>query len=186
MTESKEQEQLKSVKQWVDQVVVGMNLCPFAKPVIKVDGLRYQLNSSANLDELRGFFLQELSLISQTTEQNVATSVLIIPNGLTDFYDYLDFLADCEALIAQAGLRNEFQLASFHPRYVFAGVEESDVSHWTNRSPFPIIHIIREQQMTRVLENHPNPDSIPARNVDLFRSVGKDELERRFPHFRFD
>ncbi|MEH6446428.1 MAG: DUF1415 domain-containing protein [Oceanospirillaceae bacterium] len=173
MKQELQQQQLESSQQWVEKIVVGLNLCPFAKPVIKANGLRYALTQSVVRDELIAFFLAELELISNANELTIATSLVIYPNALGDFYDYLDFVAQCEELLAQAGLNAEFQIASFHPDYQFAGVSEDDVSHWTNRSPFPMLHLIREAQMSRVLANHPNPDSIPERNIELLREMGK-------------
>lgn len=178
MKQEIQQQQLELSKQWVEKVVVGLNLCPFAKPVIKANGLRYALTQSVADDALIAFFLAELELISNADEVTIATSLVIYPNALGDFYDYLDFLAQCEELLVRAGLSGEFQVASFHPDYLFAGVGEEDVSHWTNRSPFPMLHIIREAQMSRVLANHPNPDSIPERNIELLREMGKEAILR--------
>ncbi len=175
---------LELTQQWLEEVVVGMNLCPFAKPVLKDNSIHYAVTAQSDWSELSTFFLEELTRIAAVEEQQISTSLLIIPQGLQDFYDYLDFVSDCEDLIKKADLTDQFQLASFHPRYIFAQVDPDDVSHWTNRSPFPIVHIIREQQMSRVLEKHPNPDSIAQRNIALFQEMGKDALIARFPHFK--
>jgi hypothetical protein len=172
MSESTEQ-QLEKSQRWVEKVVVGLNLCPFAKPVLKANSLRYALSSECTPEQLAKFFLIELDIISQADEAVIATTLVVMPEGLTDFYDYLDFLADCEDLLQKSGLQSEFQLASFHPDYIFAGVDEDDASHLTNRSPYPMLHIIREAQMSRVLANHPNPEKIPERNIQLLREMGK-------------
>ena len=172
MSDSTEQ-QLEKSQRWVEKVVVGLNLCPFAKPVLKANSLRYALTSEESQEQLAKFFLSELDTISQADEADIATTLVLMPKGLTDFYDYLDFLAMCEDLLKQSGLQAEFQLASFHPNYIFAGVDEDDASHFTNRSPYPMLHIIREAQMSRVLANHPNPENIPERNIQLLRDMGK-------------
>ncbi len=172
MSKSTEQ-QLEKSQRWVEKVVVGLNLCPFAKPVLKANSLRYALCSDESDKQLVQFFLSELDMISQADESDIATTLVVMPNGLADFYDYLDFLATCEDLLKQSGLQAEFQLASFHPDYIFAGVDADDVSHFTNRSPYPMLHIIREAQMSRVLANHPNPENIPERNIQLLREMGK-------------
>lgn len=184
MSKSLELQQLELSQQWVEKVVVGMNLCPFAKPVIKAKSLRYAITQASALPDLQTYFLQELTHITTVDEEQVATTLVIFPLALADFYDYLDFVALCEQLVTKAGLDGEFQLASFHPNYLFAGVCENDVSHWSNRSPYPMLHIIREAQMSRVLANHPNPDSIPERNIELLRSLGRDGLIERFPEFK--
>lgn len=175
MSDTIEQQQQAS-QRWVEKVVVGLNLCPFAKPVLKANSLRYAMCADKTQQQLAAFFLTELDLIAQSDEADIATTLVVIPNALADFYDYLDFLALCEELLAKSGLQSEFQLASFHPKYIFAGVDEQDVSHYTNRSPYPMLHIIREAQMSRVLANHPDPDKIPERNIQLLREMGKNAL----------
>jgi len=184
MLETEQKKALELTQHWLEQVVVGMNLCPFAKPVLKNNSIHYAVTDQSEWQSLSQFFLQELTRIAQADEQQISTSLLIIPQGLSDFYDYLDFVSDCEDLIRKAGLTDQFQLASFHPQYIFAQVDPEDVSHWTNRSPYPIVHIIREEQMSTVLEKHPNPDSIAQRNIALFQDMGKDALIERFPHFK--
>lgn len=171
-------------QQWVETLVVGMNLCPFAAPVVKQKTLRYASIDESNFDILIQNYLEELELIQQSTEQEIATTLIIMPQGLKDFSLYLDFVATCEDLLRKAKLNAEFQLASFHPGYLFHGVDKNDISHWTNRSPFPMIHIIREGQMSRVLKNYPDPESIPERNIKLLQDLGKAELIKRFPPFK--
>ncbi len=180
MQTSSEQQLLIS-QQWVAQIVVGLNLCPFAKPVLKADSLRYAITQDTEYTALSEFFLSELEKIQLSDEGQIATTLIIVPNALADFYDYLDFLAHCEQLINKASLEGEFQLASFHPQYVFAGESSEAIANYTNRSPYPMLHIIREAQMSRVLENHPDPDSIPNRNIQLLQKLGKAELIKKFP-----
>lgn len=184
MLKKLEQQQLELSRQWVEKVVVGMNLCPFAKPILIADSLSYALTQAEELADLETFFLEQLMHITASVEAKIATTLVIFPKALANFYQYLDFVARCEELVEQAGLAEQFQLASFHPNYVFADVQEEDLSHWTNRSPFPMLHIIREAQISRVLANHPNPQSIPERNIEFLRELGKEELVKRFPPFK--
>ena len=170
-------------RQWVETMVVGLNLCPFAAPVVKKDTLRYAVTEGQSEEDLAHAFLSELEKIQKANEVDIATSLVIMPKALTDFYDYLDMLAVFENLLKASGLEGTFQLASFHPNYQFAGVAAEDLSHWTNRSPFPMVHIIREGQMERVLAHYPNPDAIPERNINLLRELGREELIKRFPPF---
>lgn len=170
-------------RQWVELIVVGLNLCPFASPVVRHNTLRYAVSESSELEGLTCDFLNELNMIQQADEKEIATSLLIMPRAVSDFYDYLDVLAHFEKLLAKAGLSGIFQLASFHPAYLFAGVETDDLSHWTNRSPFPMIHIIREDQMSRVLMHYDNPEEIPERNIKRLRELGREGLIKRFPPF---
>ncbi len=170
-------------RQWVETIVVGLNLCPFASPVVRNNTLRYAVSESVDTEELANDFLYELNLIQAADEKEIATSLLIMPRAVADLYDYLDLLAHFEKLLAKAGLSGEFQLASFHPAYLFAGVDADDLSHWTNRSPFPMVHIIREGQMSRVLMHYENPEEIPERNIKLLRELGREGLLERFPPF---
>jgi len=170
-------------RQWVETMVVGLNLCPFAAPVVKKDTLRYAVTEGQSEEDLAHAFLSELEKIQKANEVDIATSLVIMPKALTDFYDYLDMLEVFENLLKASGLEGTFQLASFHPNYQFAGVAAEDLSHWTNRSPFPMVHIIREGQMERVLAHYPDPDAIPERNINLLRELGREELIKRFPPF---
>jgi hypothetical protein len=170
-------------RQWVETIVVGLNLCPFAAPVVRNDTLRYAVTDAESMEALASNFLQELNLIQEKDEKEIATTLVIMPRAVADFYDYLDLLAYFEDLLAKSGLAGVFQLASFHPAYLFAGVEPDDLSHWTNRSPFPMIHIIREGQMSRVLRHYDNPEEIPERNIKLLRELGREGLVERFPPF---
>ena len=170
-------------RQWVETMVVGLNLCPFAAPVVKKNTLRYAVTEGQSEEDLAHAFLSELEKIQKANEVDIATSLVIMPKALADFYDYLDMLAVFENLLKASGLEGTFQLASFHPNYQFAGVAAEDLSHWTNRSPFPMVHIIREGQMERVLAHYPDPDAIPERNINLLRELGREELIKRFPPF---
>jgi len=183
MSKNTEQQQLELCTMWLEEVVIGMNLCPFAKPVAKAGGIHYAITAQSQRRELLTFFALELARIERADQSEIATSLVIFPEGLADFYDYLDFLAQCETLLDSAGARGVFQLASFHPQYLFAGVDADDLSHWSNRSPLPMVHIIREQQMSEVLARHPNPDAIPERNIAFLQGLGREELIKRFPPF---
>lgn len=166
---------------WVETIVVGLNLCPFAAPVVKDDSLHYAVSEACTADELVVDFLREVERLQQAPEAEIATTLLITPYLLQDFYDYLDQLAGFEGLLSEAGLDGVLQLASFHPAYLFGGVAADDISHWTNRSPFPTFHLIREAQMSRALAHYKHPEEIPQRNIALLRRLGRDGLIERFP-----
>lgn len=178
-----DQQVLALTRQWVETMVVGLNLCPFAAPVVRQQTLRYQVCHQVDEEGVAAEFLAELGVIQQASEQEIATSLFIMPRAVPDFYDYLDLLALLESLLQQAGLVGTFQLASFHPGYRFAGVDPQDISHWTNRSPFPMVHFIREAQMDRVLQHFADPEAIPERNIKQLRALGREQLIARFPPF---
>jgi hypothetical protein len=120
----------------------------------------------------------ELELIQQSSESAIATTLLVLPNALNDFEQYLSFIENAETLIDEIGLCGTIQLASFHPDYQFEGEPADSASHFSNRSPFPLIHFLREDMMERVLENFPNPEQIPQRNIETLEAMGREDVER--------
>ena len=170
-------------RQWVETMVVGLNLCPFAAPMVRDNTLRYAVTPAQEDEALVAAFLAEVELMLKADEHEISTTLFIVPVGLEDFYDYLDHLRLFEDLLEQAGLDGVLQLASFHPAYRFAGVPEDDLSHWSNRSPWPAFHIIREAEMSRALTHYANPEQIPERNIKLLRELGREGLIARFPPF---
>lgn len=168
---------------WVDAMVVGMNLCPFAAPVVKQATIHYAIEMGDKDDAVIQAFLAELDRIQASEEDELATTLLVTPNALPDFEQYLDMLDILQGLLDRSGLGGVFQLASFHPNYQFAGVEPDDITNWTNRSPFPSFHLIREGMMSRVLMSYGDPDEIPERNMAMMRELGREGLIERFPPF---
>jgi hypothetical protein len=164
---------------WIEQFVVGLELCPFAAPVMQSDTLRMAVCSATDVEQLAAAMLDELDVLQRTPETELATSVLIFDRALTDFDDYLDFLALAETLLTESGLDGIVQIASFHPHYCFDGVAADDVSHYTNRSPYPMLHFLREATLTRALANYPDPEQIPQRNIDRLRALGRTAVEQR-------
>nr|WP_320136335.1 DUF1415 domain-containing protein [uncultured Amphritea sp.] len=170
-------------RQWVESMVVGLNLCPFAAPVVKDQSLRYAVTEAEGGEALVAAFLAEVERLVEADEQSLSTTLFIVPTGLADFYDYLDQLQLFENLLQEAGLEGVLQLASFHPGYLFAGVAEDDLSHWSNRAPWPTFHIIREAEMSRALAHYSHPEQIPERNIQRLRALGREALIKRFPPF---
>lgn len=170
-------------RQWVETMVVGLNLCPFAAPVVRDNTLRYAVTKAQNSESLAAAFMTEVELLLAASEKEIPTTLFIVPVGLEDFYDYLDHLRLFEELLEKAELEGVIQLASFHPGYLFQGVAEDDLSHWSNRSPWPAFHIIREAEMERALAHYSDPEQIPERNIKLLRELGREGLIERFPPF---
>lgn len=168
-------------QQWVEALVVGLNLCPFAAPEVRNDTIRYAVSHSDNLDGAVQDFLAELQRIQSSEEAALSTSLVSFTETAVTFDSFLDLLDRCQNALEDAGLEGVFQLASFHPQYCFAGVAADDISNWTNRAPFPTIHIIREGQMSRVLVHYKTPEEIPERNMALMEKLGREGLIARFP-----
>lgn len=173
---------VEQTRRWVENVVVGLNLCPFAAPVVRQQSIRYAESEARDDETVLQDFLTELDRLQQTDEKALSTTLVIFPQALDDFYHYLDMLALMERALKKAGLSGVFQLASFHPDYLFGGVPEDDRSHWTNRAPYPTVHIIREGEMSRVLTHYKNPEQIPERNIQLLREMPDEKLAELFPH----
>jgi hypothetical protein len=164
---------------WLDSFVVGLNLCPFARPVVTADSLRLTVCESAQLETIAAMYLQELALICDSPESEIATSLLVLPAGLEDFETYLDFIDNANHLLEGQGLTGTIQLASFHPQYQFDGEPEGAASHYTNRSPYPMIHFLREEMVERVLADFPNPQDIPQRNIQTLEAMDVAELQKQ-------
>ena len=168
------------IRAWLEQFVVGLNLCPFAAPLVSSDRLRIKICDATDIDTIMQSFLSELDLIQSTLESDIATTLLVIPNALKDFEEYLDVIDLAEELLSEVGLEGVIQLASFHPHYQFAEEPAESASHFSNRSPYPLIHFLREDMMASALQNFTNPEQIPARNVEALQEIGRNAIEQRW------
>ena len=166
---------VQSVRQWVENLIVGMNLCPFAKREIMKNRVRFTTTSSATEAQLLMALQTELELLN--TDPSVETTLLIHSKVLQDFYDYNAFLGYADSLLVEMGLEGVYQIASFHPDYQFAGTMPEDAENYTNRSPYPMLHLIREASLERVIADYPDVDQIPARNIRLMNEQGQDKLQ---------
>lgn len=167
-------------RRWLDRFVVGLELCPFARPLLGSDQLRIAICEEADADALDRAFLLELDRLQASSEEEIATTLLVFPCALEDFGDYLAFLDRAQALLEAGGLAGIVQLASFHPHYRFQGEAEDAASQYSNRAPYPVIHLLRESMLTRVLADYPDPERIPQKNIATLEQVGSAELERRW------
>ncbi len=165
-----------SVRQWVESVVVGLNLCPFAKRELVKHRVRFVVTKATNEDQLLVALEAELDLLS--SEASVETTLLIHPGVLQNFYAYNQFLNAADALLRQMTLEGVYQIASFHPKYEFAGTGQDDVENYTNRSPYPMLHLIREEGLERAIASYPDVDNIPEQNKKLMESLGEVKMKK--------
>lgn len=172
---------VENTRRWLDEMVVGLNLCPFSSSVIARDQVRYAVCDATTDAELQQFYLSELELLLGTNENEVATSLLMFTQGLEAFDDYLTLLEWFEELLEAAELTEHVQLASFHPHYQFDGVAAGDLSHFTNRSPYPTIHLLRQDQMTKVLAHVSDPEKIYLDNIETLNRLGRGQVEALCP-----
>jgi hypothetical protein len=165
------QEVLLATQEWLTKAVIGLNLCPFAKAVHVKQQIRYVVSTAQSEDALAEELKQELLHLHASDPEQVDTTLLIHPYVLTGFLDYNDFLAVADALLDELGLMGELQIASFHPRYQFAGTNADDIENYTNRSPYPILHILREHSIERAVAAFPDAADIYQRNIDTMRRL---------------
>jgi uncharacterized protein len=161
-----------ATRRWLERSVIGLNLCPFAESVYRGNRVRFrvseQRSASALLDELRSESLE----LQAADPRRCETTLLIHPWVLADFIEYNDFLDVCEATIAELGLEGELQVASFHPQYQFAGTKSEDIENYTNRSPYPMLHLLREASIERAIATVPDPSEIYRRNIRTLNDLG--------------
>jgi len=173
---------LAETRAWVDLAVIGLNLCPFAKAPQTKGQVRYALSEARDPEALLQDLVAELELLAATPAGQIETTLLVHPHVLGDFADYNDFLDVAEAAVAELGLEGVIQVASFHPHYRFAGSEEDDVSNATNRSPWPTLHLLREESVERAVAAFPRAEAIYEANLETLRRLGAsgwDDLQRR-------
>jgi len=168
------EEVIGAVQRWVESLVVGLNLCPFAKRVWVKNRVRCSVTEAATEEQLLVDLQAELELLNR--DDAIETTLLIHPRVLKEFYDYNQFLNYADNLLAQMRLNGVYQIASFHPDYQFGGTEPGDVENYTNRSPYPLLHLIREESLERAISNYPGSDQIPDRNIELLNSLGRDKM----------
>ena len=165
-------------RRWLERAVIGLNLCPFAKAVYVKQQVRFVLSEATTTEALLEELTAELSLLSQTDPQAVDTTLLVHPRVLTDFLDYNDFLDRADAAVAALGLEGEIQVASFHPQYQFAGTYPDEMGNYTNRAPFPTLHLLREASIDRAVAAFPDPDVIVERNIATLEELGVEGWKR--------
>ncbi|MDN5781029.1 MAG: DUF1415 domain-containing protein [Luteimonas sp.] len=169
---------IEDTRRWIERAVIGLNLCPFAKAVVVKEQVRYVLSDATTPEALLEALGEELLRLRETPAEDIDTTLIVHPQVLADFLDYNDFLEDADALVEHLGLDGELQVASFHPRYQFAGSEPDDVANCTNRSPWPTLHLLREDSVARAVDAFPDPDAIVERNIATLEKLGRDDWER--------
>lgn len=171
-------EPLEITRRWVKEVVIGLNLCPFARTPFEAGRIRYTLGEAGSMDDAYAALIREIADFARLPAEVAETGLFIVPRGLEDFSDYLLVLEDAQAALAESGLGEMLQLASFHPDYCFDGLDEDDPANYTNRSPLPMFHLIRQDGLAAALESWPDPASIPRRNIALLREMGLDAIHK--------
>ena len=166
------------VRRWLERVVIGLNLCPFAKAVYARQQVRIVVSDAGTEGALLEQLGEEMALLRDTPAEDIDTTLLVHPRVLQDFLDYNDFLDTADALVEAMELDGVLQVASFHPYYQFADTDPEDAENLTNRAPYPILHLLREDSVDRAVAAYPEPDAIIERNVATMRELGAEGFRK--------
>ena len=157
---------------WLEQAVIGLNLCPFATSVYVNSQVRVVVSTAKHLDAFLDELDVELLLLRDTPVQEIETTLLVHPHLFPDFLVFNDFLNIVDDVVAEHELEGVLQVLPFHPEFLFGGEDETDMSHYTNRSPFPMLHLLREDSLSQAIDAHGDTDAIPERNKQVLRDLG--------------
>jgi len=163
---------LEATRHWLTRAVIGLNLCPFAKSVHVKNQIRYVVSEAAELEGVLTDLERELHTLAQADAAEIDTTLLIFPHAFADFLDFNDALFFADRLVRQLKLEGQLQIASFHPQYQFDGTEPDDIENYTNRAPYPILHLLREASIERAVEAFPDAADIYERNQETLRKLG--------------
>ena len=161
-----------ATREWLEKAVIGLNLCPFAKAVYVKNQVRFVVSSAPHLDGLLEDLDRELDFLAAADPESVDTTLLIHPALLPDFLDFNDFMQLAEAAVEEHELEGIIQIASFHPQFQFEGTEPDDMGNFTNRAPFPILHLLREASIERAVTAFPEAETIYERNIETLKALG--------------
>lgn len=167
---------IQQTKKWITEVVVGCNFCPFAAKELKQNTIHYAVEFSTDTAQCLHSFIEEC--VRLDNDSSIETTLVIFPNAVEKFDDYLQLVDMAEKLITKNNYEGIYQVASFHPRYVFAGAPEEDAANYTNRSIYPMLHLLREESIEKALEKYPDPESIPERNIRFANEKGLAYMHR--------
>lgn len=165
------------MRRWLERAVIGLNLCPFAKAVYVKDQVHFAGTLAQDAEAILQDFARELDALAATDASQRDTTLLVIPQGMEDFYTFNDLAGRAERMVRKRGLEGEIQVAHFHPRFVFAGTDEADITNFTNRAPWPTLHLLRESSIDRAVAAFPDASAIYEANMEAMRRLGPEGWE---------
>jgi hypothetical protein len=168
---------IEQTKKWVESMVIALNFCPFAQREMDNNSVRIEASTATNVEDGLLHFMHEINYLNENS--TTGTTLLVFPHCLQDFFDYLDFVDFAHDLLAQHDYESIYQLATFHPDYCFAGAAKNDVSNYTNRSPYPMLHILREEMLDRAIAYYGDTEKIPENNIKCLQELGLAEVKER-------
>jgi uncharacterized protein len=166
---------IKPVQLWLETIVIGLNLCPFAKRDFVKNKVRFSVTESNTEEQLLSTLQTELELLEENPA--IETTLLIHPMVLSNFFDYNQFLNSADSLLVSLKMEGIFQIASFHPDYQFSGTEYDEVENYTNRSPYPLLHLLREESVELAITGYKDHKEITERNIQLLKSLGRNKMQ---------
>lgn len=172
---------IEATRTWLERAVIGLDLCPFARPVYLGNRIRYFVSDARRPEALLEDLASELVALQEVDPETCETTLLIHPWVFGDFLEFNDFLDAVDGAIEELGLEGEIQVASFHPDYQFAGTQPDDIENFTNRSPYPTLHLLRESSIERAVAAHPDIDAVPEKNIRTLRRLGIEGWRRLWP-----
>ncbi|GAA4340454.1 DUF1415 domain-containing protein [Pigmentiphaga soli] len=178
MTAPAHDDVIEATRLWLERAVIGLNLCPFAKAVHARQQIRYVVSAARSEEELLADLEAELRHLAAVSPEEVDTTLLVHPWVLQDFLDYNDFLDLADDAVDALGLAGELQIASFHPDYQFAGTGPDDIENYSNRAPYPILHLLREASVDKAVAAFPEAEQIYQRNIETLRALGHEGWAR--------
>ncbi|SMF56323.1 DUF1415 domain-containing protein [Pseudobacteriovorax antillogorgiicola] len=176
------QPEVEAVRQWIQEAVINLNLCPFARPVFKHKQIRYVVQNASDPESLLKTLQEEFDQLETQDRASLATTLIIAP-GLGDFDNFLDMAYLMDHYLDQTPLRGVYQIATFHPEYQFEGADSDSVENYTNRSPLPVFHIIREDDIEQARQVYPDTESIPIKNQKKLKEMGRAKVLAMFARF---
>jgi len=171
---------LQQTREWLEKAVIGLNLCPFAKAVHVKGQIRYVVSAASDTPTLRAELVEEMQRLVDADPERVDTTLLIHPGVLGDFLDFNDFFGEADDALDELGLDGVLQVASFHPHYQFAGCGPDDISNHSNRSPYPMLHLLREASVDAAVAAFPQAEAIYERNIETLERLGHAGWARLF------
>ena len=175
---------LNLTKYWLENIVLGLDLCPFARIPYQKGQIRISACGDTTEDEQLGHFLEEIDLLHQADPKDISTTLIAYPHGSPDFYEFNDFVGDLESMLEEAQLDDTFQLVAFHPRFVFVDTPFEHLGNYVNRSPFPIIHMLRSQEIARALTNPKDGEIISFNNDKKLHDLSSATLDQLFYYLK--
>jgi hypothetical protein len=171
---------ISATRQWVETVVIGHQFCPFAHKVFSEQKIHYHVVNQQQPEPCLQALISQCQQLD--TNKTIETTLVIYPNAYAGFQQFLELLGLAEELLVAQGYEGIYQLASFHPHYQFAEANINDAANYTNRSPYPMLHLLRETSVQRAIAEHPDVDSIPQRNINYATALGEKQLADDLKH----